>query len=218
MWSFLPAGLLPVPALLAALPPDLRTAPVDVIARLGSSMGHSLVSNLLVVVAIMGALGVTTAHKTGALPRALVFEAWPLVLGTRALSTTAAASVVGAVSVLAMDVTFRAGSGEAIFSLATAMSTVAVTGAAGLWGFLLGVLIRNPLLVLFVVPATLLPGQVMADVAPDVAHLLPSGAQIALSGLAPTELDAGAVVGALAGWTLALGLTACLVSSRRDGA
>jgi len=216
LWAFLPVALLPALVLLAALPPDLRSAPVGAVGEIGKGIGESLVSNVLVIVAIMGAIGVTTAQRTGVLPRELIFSSWPIVLGCRALSSTVSALLLGAVSVGVMEVTFLAMTGQPIFSLPVALSTVAVTGSAGLWGFLLGVLIRNPLLVLFVVPATLIPALAIADAAPAVADFLPLRAQMAATGLAQTGADAGAATAVLLAWLTALGAVVALVLRRQD--
>ncbi|PPI56513.1 hypothetical protein [Rathayibacter toxicus] len=216
VWSFFPVALLVALALVVSFPHDLRTAPPNVVAELGTDVAVSLVSNLLVISAIMGALSVTLAYRTGVLARELVFGSAAVVFGARAALSVVFSLLFGIFSVAVLDLTFVAISERSLFSPREALVTMGVLGSAGLWGFLVGALLRDPLLVLFVVPATLMPALVLAHVVPAIADVLPLRAQLAAAGLLRTGLTAPIAGCVLLGWLIVATAVVSLVLRVRD--
>ncbi|MGH3690381.1 MAG: hypothetical protein ACRDT7_09510 [Microbacterium sp.] len=215
-WVFLPLALLSALSLVLSSPPGLRAAPGTVIETFGAELSASAFSGLIVISAVLGALGVTLADRTGVLAREQVFGASAVVFGARAVSTVLTSLVSGAVGILIVEVAFRAISGAQLLTLPDAVRTAVALAGAGLWGFLIGVLVRSPILVLFVVPATLMPALLLADIAPAVADVLPMQALLSSAGLSDGGLWGGGAAAVMTSWVLVLALVAAFVVRRRD--
>jgi hypothetical protein len=215
-WAFLPVIPVLLVSLLASLPSDLRIAPTSVIVALAAELSASVFSLLLLVVAVLGALGVTLADKAGVLAREELFGTAAGVFGARASSSVLTSLLFGAVGIVALETAFAVAYGHVLLPTATAMRTLAAMAAAGLWGHLVGVLIRSPILVLFVVPATLMPAALLADVAPALADVLPMQTFLSSAGLAPEGLGGAASAVTASAWLLVLGAAALLALRRRD--
>lgn len=215
-WAFLPVMLFLVVSLLASLPAELGIAPAPAIAEVAVGLSASVFSSLILVVAVLGALGVTLADKAGVLARAQLYGGPVAVFGARASTALLTSLLFGAVGIVALETAFLVASGQELLPSATAGRTLAAIGAAGLWGYLVGVLIRSPILVLFVVPATLVPAALLADIAPSLADVLPMQTLLSSAGLAREGLGGAASAAIACAWLLVLGTAAVLVVRRRD--
>ena len=215
-WAFLPVILLLVGSLLASLPAEIGVAPTHAITALAAELSASVFSSLLLVVAVLGALGVTLADKAGVLAREQLFGTAAVVFSARASTSVLTSLLFGAVGIIAVETVFLVASGQVLLPTATAVRTLASIVAAGLWGYLVGVLIRSPILVLFVVPATLVPAALLADVAPALADVLPMQTLLSSAGLAREGLGGPASAATAFAWLLVIGAAAVLVVRRRD--
>ncbi|MDQ0728586.1 hypothetical protein [Microbacterium sp. W4I20] len=215
-WAFLPLALLSALSLAASLPPDLRAAPPAIIESLGAALATSLFGGLFMIAAVLGALGVALADKTGVLAREQLFTSPIVSFAARAGSSVVATAFFGAFGVAVVQVAFLALAGETLLTALEAASVVAATAGAGLWGYFVGILVRSPILVLFIVPATLMPALVLAEVVPDVAAALPLSALLAMSGMDADGLGLGAGTTATLAWLAALAAVVVVVLRRRD--
>ncbi|MBO9625499.1 MAG: hypothetical protein J7484_03890 [Microbacterium sp.] len=214
LWALLPLALLSGLSMLATLPPDLGEAPTTVVDAIGTALVASVVAGQLMIAAVLGALGVTVADRTGMLARTHLYTSAAVVFGARASSTMLVAFVFGAMSAAVVQTVFFATTGQALMGLGTAVLTAVASAASGLWGFLIGVLVRNPILALFVVPATLAPGMLLAERMPEVAESLPLGSMLVLADAGTAEPWTGAAL--TAGWVLLLCTATAGVLLRRD--
>lgn len=216
-WAFFPLALLAAGSVLASLPDGIRTAPPGAVRSLGEVLGASACGGLLMIAAVLGALALAAADRGGVLAREHLFHTGAVVLGGRALSTLLVTAVFGAVGAGAINAVFLAAAGEVMLSLPVAVGVVLASSAAGLWGHLLGILVRSPIVVLFVVPLTLSPGAVIANTAPAIADVLPLQALIAAAGLSiDSGLDRVAAAGVVLTWLVALAAAAVIVTGHRD--
>ncbi|WP_435746680.1 hypothetical protein [Microbacterium sp. PMB16] len=216
-WAFLPLALLSALSLAASLPTDLRSAPPAVIDIVGAGLRESLFGGLLMIAAVLGALGITLADRAGVLAREQVFTSPILSFASRAASSAIASAFFGAFGVAVVQTVFLTLSGAPLLTLTTAMTATAATAGAGLWGYLVGILIRSPILVLFVVPATLMPALVLVDLLPDVAAVLPLPALLAAAGVSGAKrVGTGEGIAVSLVWLVALAVVAVIVLRRRD--
>ncbi|GAA1139614.1 hypothetical protein GCM10009651_24540 [Microbacterium natoriense] len=215
-WVFLPVALLSALSIAASLPSDVRSAPPAVVDALGATMSASLVGGLVVLAAVLGALGTALADRSGVLARDHLFTSGVVVLGSRAVSAVASTLLFGMFGIAMIEAAFLLVTGRALLSVPEAAAAVGILAAAGLWGYLVGVLVRSPVLVLFVVPATLSPALLLSDAAPDVARILPLSALLSAAGLADGGLAAPVASLVATGWAVALAAVVVLVLRRRD--
>lgn len=214
--AFLPVTLLLAGGLAATLPADLRSAPPVVIDMVAEPLRESLLSTLLLMAAVMGALTVAVAHHRGVLAREQLFVRAARALLARATSTVIATAVFGAVGLGVTGAVFFLCAGRVLFAAEQTALAVSAIAAAGLWGFLIGVLVRQPILVLFVVPATALPASFVAESAPEFARWLLPRAQLALAGVGDSGFAVGTAVAVVIGWVVVLAVVVCVAERRRD--
>lgn len=195
-WAFLPLAGLGVASLavslVASLPQGLRSAPASAVEGFRAELSTSAFSGLLVITSVLVAVGVTLADRGGVLARDQLFCSAGVVFAARAISMAFVSALFGLVSVLLVEATFLVATGAHLLSAETATRTIAAFVGAGIWGYLVGVLTRKPILVLFIVPATLMPAMLLAEAAPTIA------------------------AAAMVAWILALGIVAALSVRYRD--
>lgn len=216
LWAVVPLALLSAVSLIASLPSAVRSAPEAAVDALSATLGESLLGGFLLIGAVLGALGVALSDRAGVLAREHLFTSSAVLFGARSVSAAMSAAAFGTVSIAVVQITFAAFAGRALFSWQTAASAVAATAAAGLWGYLIGLLVRSPVLVLFVVPVTLSPALFLGDVAPELARLLPFRALRAATGVSAADLDQPIGAAVVLAWLAILAGAAITVLRRRD--
>lgn len=228
-WVFLPLALLAAGSVLASLPDGIRSAPPDAVRALGEVLGASAAAGLLMIAAVLGGLAVALADRGGVLARGQLFHDLGVVLAARGLSTLLVTGVFGGVGAGAANAVFLAATGGVLLPLPVLAGVVLAAGAAGVWGHLLGILVRSPLIVMFVVPLTLSPGALLADAAPAIAAVLPLQALVAAAGLSTDGALGGgpgggsgggmaplAAIGVTSIWLVALTTVVVIATRHRD--
>lgn len=216
------AAALALPVLLQPLYPEgLTAADLDGVAPL---IGASLLQYLIILAAVIAGIRSAQGHATGRqgrtilllghLPaevcRAGVAALLGAAFGLVAVILPAAAHLLNAAGALARTVP----------PTDAPLIAAAVAGlAAGVWGDVIGRLVRAPLIVPLAVLATLSPAALLVDAAPMLVGLTPLGALLAAVG-APLSLDAGPTpvpFGVLLAvlWPAAASIAALLLGRRR---
>jgi hypothetical protein len=216
LWIFVPVTALAALSAMAALPPDIHSAPPGVIRSLAEVLGEGAVGTLLILAAVQGALAVALAEKNGVLAREHLFARGSVVIAARAASAAISGTILGMCGTAILTGAFLLVTGSWLFPVRTAVVVSAATVVATLWGFLLGALVRHPIIVLFVVPATLMPALLLSNVAPDVSGLLPMPAMLSMAGVASRGIEFAPAVALCLGWLVLLGVVMSCVRGRRD--
>ncbi|MFF1945960.1 hypothetical protein ACFVWF_27870 [Rhodococcus qingshengii] len=170
--AFIPVALFP--ALIAAI---VSFPGATSNGSAGESLSSSevvqlLESTIFTVLAVFGALRIAIAHRKGALARDEVLAS-PAWVG-RAASSLVLAAILGGFGLIAVVMTAQlAGARNDVPVLAVVTSIVACA-LAGLWGHWVGLIVRNPMIAMFVVPV-LLVGPSLVEV------LLPGMVDVSLS-------------------------------------
>lgn len=215
-WLFLPVTLLSAVSLLAGLPADIRAAPAAVIDALGAAMSGGLLGGLLVGAAVLCAFGPTFAERTGVRAREQLFVSTAATLTARAATSVLTAAVYVAVGTAVLQAVFLGATGRMLVPAELFARVLVAAVLAGLWGYLLGVVLRNPILVLFVVPATLMPAMLLVEPAPDLAQALPLPALLAVAGAFPEGLDLPLALLLATVWIGVLAAATAVLEHRRD--
>lgn len=215
-WMFLLLTVLPAVSLAASLPADVRAAPSPVRRALLDAVAPSAIGGLLLFAALVGALAVALAARAGVLARELVCGSAVCVFVARGFSCVLASALFGVVGVALLDAVSFGVAGEVLMEPGASARAVGAVIGAGLWGYLIGVIVRSPILVLFIVPLSQIPGELFAGVLPCVAEFLPHPVLLSLAGASSGGVAGAGAAALLAAWLLGLGVLAVLVVHHRD--
>lgn len=215
-WMLLLLTVLPAVSLAASLPAEVREAPSPVRRALLDAVASSAVGGLLLFAALLGALAVALAARTGVLARELMCGSAVCVFVARGFSGVFASTLFGVVGVALLDAVSYGVSGEVLMEPGMSVRSVGAVIGAGLWGYLIGVIVRSPILVLFVVPLSLVPGELFAGALPRVTEFLPHPVMLSLAGASSGGVDGPGAAALVAAWFVGLGVLAVLVVRHRD--
>ncbi|MDI9898829.1 hypothetical protein QM716_03060 [Rhodococcus sp. IEGM 1409] len=166
------------------------------------------------MLAVFGALRIAIAHRQGALARDEVLAS-PSSVG-RAASSSALSAILGGFGLIAVVVTAQFAGARSDVPVLAVFTSIAACALAGLWGHWVGLIVRNPMIAMFVVPVLLVGPSLVTGLLPGTADVSLSHGLEELSAI--RSVDDGRLLG-IVPTVVWLGMFAVLSrasSNRRD--
>lgn len=212
----LPLTIVSAVAVASSVPHDIRSAPLAVRSAVAEEFGDALLDNLLIFAAVVAGLRIAIAMQTGVLPRDMLFARRLPVLVAHGVSTVVVNIIFTAIGLVVIVVSLLTVTGENGLRADSIVRALGAAVAVSLWGFCLGASVRNPIIVLFVVPASLMPSGLLGSIIPTSASVAPYDSFTALVGHSSTALSSVGALWASVGWLAAAVTLTGVLMSRRD--
>lgn len=207
-----------------SIPPELGEAPADARAALAAPFTAVLATYGAILAAIYGSFRYTVDRRDGVIAQRLMLQSRRATLLARVPASALGGAVVALAAAIGGHLALRVSVGGVPVEWADVGATLALGAASGLWGLGCGIVVQAHLLALFVVPASLGAGVVVAMLwtagavyLPLLAMLEAFGFDVTTVGIPPdATLDGPVAALVSAGWVLTALLVGGIAFLRRD--